>query len=357
MTSAGDMVSPLRVTSRPRCEDVAPDVESFLHALGGPTWIDLPGDSPGGPARLVATLLHGNEPSGVRALHAYLRSSRCPAVDTVFFIASVDAALGPPWFAHRMLAGRRDFNRCFTAPFEGVEGARARAFVDRLAGRSFEAVIDMHNNTGRSPAYGVGHGVDAARLNLTALFGDFFMNSDLALGTLVEWTGRSCPSVTIECGRAGDAAADAVALAGLERFLSVPALRLDAVPPAHLGVFSHPVRVRLASDGTIAISERRDPDADLTLRHDLDTHNFMALAPGTWIGWLGRHDGWPLDARGADGRELSRHVFEVASDGRLYTTTPFVPIMMTSDPVIAKSDCLFYAMNLPNPPVPSAAGS
>lgn len=52
---------------------------------------------------------------------------------------------------------------------------------------------------------------------------------------------------------------------------------------------------------------------------------------------------WPLVARGADGRDRSRDLFAV-EDGLLVARTAMVPIMMTTDPRIAVSDCLFYAV-------------
>ena len=69
--------------------------------------------------------------------------------------------------------------------------------------------------------------------------------------------------------------------------------------------------------------------------------NFEVLAPGTRIGWLGPRGTWPVVARNASGEDVSQHWF-VAREGALEVRHRLVPIMMTTDPAIARSDCLFY---------------
>jgi hypothetical protein len=56
--------------------------------------------------RALVTLLHGNEPSGVRALRRWLLSQQQPAVNLLCIVASVHAALELPEFSHRMLPAR-----------------------------------------------------------------------------------------------------------------------------------------------------------------------------------------------------------------------------------------------------------
>ena len=223
-------------------------VEHWLRELDRATLLRVPGRDRS-RARIVTTLLHGNEPSGVRAVHAWLRSGVAPATDAVFYIGSVEAALAAPPWSHRALPHARDANRCFAPPFGGLEGERARELIERLEAARPEALVDLHNNTGRSPAYGVGTVADAAHLGLTSLFADRYMLSDLRLGTLTEATERFTASIVVECGRAQDPVADAVALAGLERYLSVEDLSLRAEPRDHpiefqaMEILHRPVRV------------------------------------------------------------------------------------------------------------------
>ncbi|MGH8576732.1 MAG: succinylglutamate desuccinylase, partial [Gammaproteobacteria bacterium] len=202
-------------------------VEDWLRELDRATLLRVPGRDRS-RTRIVTTLLHGNEPSGVRAVHAWLRSGVEPATDGIFYIGSVEAALAAPLWSQRALPHARDANRCFVPPFEGLEGERARELIERLEAARPEALVDLHNNTGRSPAYGVGTVADAAHLGLTGLFADRYMLSDLRLGTLIEASERFTASIVVECGRAQDPVADAVALAGLERYLSVEDLSVRA---------------------------------------------------------------------------------------------------------------------------------
>ena len=117
---------PLRVVEPSRGPEPWPrGLDAFLQELGGPAWIRVPGRD-ASRTRVVSTLLHGNEPSGVRAIHAWLRSGARPAVDTAFFVGPVEAARVPPGFAHRTRFGHRDLNRCFLPPFPGSEGELAR---------------------------------------------------------------------------------------------------------------------------------------------------------------------------------------------------------------------------------------
>ncbi len=328
----------------PRPERVPTAVEDFLRLLGRPTVIHVPGRDRT-RCRVVATLLHGNEPSGIRAVHAWLRSGSEPAVDVRVFVAAIDAALAPPGFAHRALPGHRDLNRCFFPPYEGREGRIAAGALARVREVRPEALIDLHNTTGHSPAYGVASRVGAPERALAALFADRLVHNSLRLCALVEATCLEFPSVTIECGRAGDADADAAAREGLERFLQAD--RVGVGDETSLQILVDPVRVAVRAGATLVFGDNPDPSVDLTVARDPDRHNFESLPPGTPIGWTGGSDGgWPLEAHGADGEEVSRRLFSVG-DGVIRTRRDLIPIMMTVDPAIACSDCLFYAVRRP----------
>lgn len=324
--------------------DAAPpsdgSVEGFLRALGGPTLLRLEGHDRT-RTRAVATLLHGNEPSGIRAVHAWLRAGHVPAVNTLFFIGSPEAALAPPGFAHRMLPGRPDLNRCFLPPFETPEGRMAEGLLATLRTQQVEALVDLHNNTGDNPPYAVLTRVDAARLGLASLFADVCVHSDLRLGTLIEATEGDCPGATIECGRAGDPEADAAAVRSLALFLETD--QIAAQPERDIPILESPVRVSMRAGARIAFGEAPVPGADLTVVGDIDRHNFDRLEPGHPVGWLADGAAWPIEARGADGKEVSRELF-ILRDGRLETRIEGVPVMMTTDPVVAEADCLFYMM-------------
>ena len=138
----------------PTPEEVGQTVEEFLQKLGGPTFLWFPGRD-NTRTRAVSTLLHGNEPSGVRAVHRWIREGQQPEVNLLCFIGAIDAALTKPLFSHRYAPNRKDLNRCFSPPFEGIEGTLAQAMLGELHQTRPEVLIDIHNTSGRSPAYGV----------------------------------------------------------------------------------------------------------------------------------------------------------------------------------------------------------
>ena len=331
----------LDVRDAPAPADVQPDADSFLDTLAGPTIFRRAGRTPG-RTRVVAGTLHGNESSGLRAIHAALRSEVPPAVDTLFFIGAVEAARTPPRYSNRMLPGRRDLNRCFRAPFEGPDGAVAAAALDVLRSARPEAVIDLHNNSGRNPAYGVSAHLDGTHLGLVSLFAERVVHSTLALGTFMEAFEGQAPAITAECGRAGTPEADAAASAGLERFLRLERIDAIFISSRPMSVLTDPVRVCLSPLATVAFAPAPVAGASVTLDDEIDRHNFESVAAEMRLGWVSPGEPWPLVALDATGTDISRRLFHL--DGKeLRTRATMVPIMMTTDAVIARADCLFYA--------------
>lgn len=317
------------------------DERSFLERLDGPSLIRLAGRDPS-RVRIVSTLLHANEPSGLRAVLRYLRSDAQPATDVLFFVAAVRTALCDPFMSHRALPGETDANRCWLPPWSSPQGEVAKDVLGHIFEATPECLVDIHNNTGHNPAYGVAFQVGPAEQGIVSLFADRIVHTPIQLGTIVEATVPRFPSVTVECGRAGDAIADQVAWAGLQKYLDRDQLDFNGSrhPLLHL---EDPVRVCLHHGVDLAFGDAADPIASFTVSSDIDRHNFEHLPAGSRIGWV--HDGaqWPIEAFGHDGTECSREYFEVAS-GVLQTRCDFIPIMMTTSRVIAKSDCLFYAV-------------
>ena len=327
----------LRRLDRPAAHDIPVQPADFLAALAGPCAIRVPGRDRG-RLRAVTTLLHGNEPSGFLAIHRWLREARRPAVETLLIVANVAAALVPPGIGQRMLPGCKDLNRCFLGPFDSPEGVLAGEILETLRAARPEAVIDIHNNTGHNPPYGVGVEPSPEALQLTGLFGDRFVWSHLKLGALMEAIA-DLPSATIEVGRSGDPTANEVAYAGLSRFLGDEPLFGDqAGRPVQVLVM--PMRVRLQPGARLAISDAAQPGVDLTIHADLDRHNFEVVGPDTPIGWTRASD-CPLELIDETGQDRAADYFRIA-DGQLRTRLSMIPIMITTDPAAAETDCLFY---------------
>ena len=142
---------PISRWEAPTPQDVGPTVEDFLVQLGEPTFLWLPGlDAT--RTRAVSTLLHGNEPSGVRALHRWIKEGHQPQVNVLCFIGAIEAALTEPIFSHRCAPEGKDLNRCFRSPFDGPEGTIAQAMLQELHQVQPESLIDLHNTSGRIPS-------------------------------------------------------------------------------------------------------------------------------------------------------------------------------------------------------------
>ena len=91
------------------------DFKQFLLSLDVPTVIDISGKDQN-RCRVIVTLLHGNEPSGLIAIHRWLTSHKelpTPETNIRFIICSVEAANATPLLSHRILEGGIDINRCF----------------------------------------------------------------------------------------------------------------------------------------------------------------------------------------------------------------------------------------------------
>ncbi|MEZ5100140.1 MAG: hypothetical protein R3C15_10160 [Thermoleophilia bacterium] len=145
---------PLRLLDAPDPGSVPADEAGLLRLLGGPAALRLPGVDRA-RCRVLVTLLHGNEPSGLRAVHAWLREGRTPATDVLVVLGGVDAALAPPCLTRRELPGGVDLNRCFgDAPAPGPAGELAHAILGLVRDARPEALVDVHNNTGHNPPTG-----------------------------------------------------------------------------------------------------------------------------------------------------------------------------------------------------------
>ena len=334
-----NLVHPIPRWEAPTPQDVGTTVEDFLMKLGEPTFLWIPGldDT---RTRAVSTLLHGNEPSGVRAFHRWIREGHQPQVNLLCFIGAIGAAITHPQFSHRCALGGKDLNRCFRPPFEGQEGTLAQAMLEELHQVQPEALIDMHNTSGRSPAYGVTTLNGERQETLAGVFCDHLIVTDLRLGTLMEATEKAWPTVTIEAGGANDPQADELAFRGLTRY----ALAKDFSDlSSQVSVVQHPLRVELQKGATVAFDRSPVPDADLTLPPDVDRLNFGILSPRETLGWVGPRGLEVLWAKNAIGQNLSSAIFNI-HNGELRLNNPSRLMMATTNPEIAQSDCLFYIL-------------
>ncbi|MBX3685962.1 MAG: succinylglutamate desuccinylase/aspartoacylase family protein [Rhodocyclaceae bacterium] len=318
--------------------------EAFLATLPGPTLIYLHGEDRS-RTRALVTLLHGNEPSGFRALHRWLRSGARPRVNIVCLIASVEAAQRPPTFSHRTLPGQRDLNRCFRAPFEvDAQGLLAQRILAALAQYAPEAVIDVHNTSGSGPSFAVSISADARHLALCTLFTRRMVLTDLRMGSLMEIGEHMVPTITIECGGRLDDGAHTLAWAGIDHFFRRAEVLHDERTEIAVEVMRNPVRLELTPRCTLAYAEAPRDDVYLTLRPGIERHNFGVTPAGTALGWVrGAALGELFVARNNARSCLLRDLL-LLDHGALLTRQALKLFMITNNPDIARSDCLLYAV-------------
>ena len=329
------------------CNQLTPDIlaetpEQFIRNLGTSTLITLHGKDRS-RCRGVISLLHGNEPSGLFALHEWLKEAPTPATDTFIFLGSIEAALHEPVFSHRSLPDHRDMNRCFRPPFDtDHQGHIAAQLIDIIAERQPECIIDIHNTSGSGPNFAVATRESLPHEALTSLFTHRLIVTGLNLGALLEMSRDDLPIVTIECGGARDKHSVETARNGLRRYLhddDVLTPKSDIEP---LDVYHRPVRLELQSECVIAYASERLPGADLTLPRDIELLNFAVVDPNTPIAWLGEDAMRHLRVVDEEGRDVFDHFF-AARGGQLYPSQRLKLFMITNNPTTALTDCLLYA--------------
>ncbi|GGD52537.1 succinylglutamate desuccinylase/aspartoacylase domain-containing protein [Lacimicrobium alkaliphilum] len=315
---------------------VGKTLSNFLHYLPGPSVLHVPGTDTS-VTRVVVTLLHGNEPSGLRAIHRLLNEEFVPQVNTKFIIASVVAAKTEPLFSHRMLPGQPDLNRCFGTTSKNLQYQLAEAIREQLLCFTPQAIIDLHNTSGSGPAFCVSTRATQQHLALTSHFSHRMILTDIQLGSLMEQE-LGCPVITVEAGGAQDDVADVVACNGLMSFLSA-----ENVFRARQDIeqLTMPRRVELCRGYNIAYADVPLADKAITLHKDIEKFNFGVTPEGTILGWVSGNN---LDALTLDRNHCKISQWFRVDNHQLITRQALKLFMVTTNASIAQSDCLFYVV-------------
>jgi len=335
-------VKRFRFIRNPLATELGDTAADFLQRLGGPACLFIEGEDVG-RTRALVTLLHGNEPSGAMALHRWLKTGRRPAVNVVCIVASVAAALESPVFSHRMLPRARDLNRCFRPPFDDAQGALAEEILEILRLHHPEAVVDLHNTSGSGPPFGVCTFVDRQHDALVAHFTRRLIVSALRLGALMEISEHSYPTVTVEVGGPLDEEAHALAYEGLCRYVAAPDVFAFDEPDRALEVLTDPIRLELRDNVTLTYADEARSGYDITLRTDIEYHNFNGVTPDTLLGGAEGPERNLFSAQDMGGRCAVTNIVRI-EDGRLYPARSLKLFMITNNAAIAQTDCLFYAV-------------
>ena len=327
-------------------KDPAPDVYKaspidFLRSVSGPTVIDITG-SDESTTLVISTLIHGNEPSGLFALHKWLLEGHKPVTSLRIIISSITAALLEPQFSHRNLPHEKDLNRCFDKSGDKPEYKRAALIKAAILEADPVAVIDLHNTSGSGPAFSVVTEECGDRHILASYFCPRMIMTGLSLGSLME-IEADFPILTIECGGSDDFEAHHTAYRGICDITKSPDCLDDGGRFAPVEVFHHPMRVELAKGSSLAYSEIRDESVTVTIIDAIENCNKVMTPKGTAIGWVESNSIDAFSVLDEQGNDVACSILEL--DDHCLTTAQDLHIFMaTTRADIALADCLFYVV-------------
>ena len=331
------------------------DVESagLESVLGGPTLIHLPGAR--GPALFLSVLMHGNETVGWEAVRTLLASRiarfgepRLPRALSLF-IGNVSAAAA----GVRHLPGQPDYNRVWPGGElpPCPESRMMAGVVDIMARRGCFASVDLHNNTGSNPHYACVNRLDHASLHLATLFGRTVVYFLRPTGVASMAMAAIGPSITVECGKVGEAAGVEHARELVDAALHLSAIPAHPIAPQDIDLFHTVARVQIPEDLGFGFPPE---EAALLLDPEIEHYNFRELPPGTLFARLGDPPAGgrpPLDVRDERGEDVSARYFEVVGD-EVRLRQPVMPSMLTRNQAVIRQDCLGYLMERYNDHVP-----
>jgi predicted deacylase len=326
--------------------------EDVLVALADrPALIRIPAastaDAP--KARLVACLMHGNEPSGFQAVVELLRRGERFPFDFWVLIGNVRAAIQDGLYAHRHLDDQEDFNRIWdVGPATTRMRRGAAAILGELRSADLEAAVDLHNNSGRNPCYSILTQLSPEGILLASLCADTMLHWRLRAHTLMEALATSCPTVSVECGLPHLPEGTAFASAVIHSFLAAEGFVVPAADeparPRRMVETLHRVTVR--PEVAFSFDADIDDETDFAIVAGLDRYNFDVLPAQHTIGHIDPGAAMPLFASEMSGRDVTDQLFRTTPDGRVVMAVDVMPVMMTTTVQQARRDCLFYTSAL-----------
>ena len=307
--------------------------ERLAEALEGPTLLTVDGEI--GPPLFVSVLLHGNEASGWNGLRRLLLEPGPLARSLIVFIGNVSAAAA----GLRSLPNQPDFNRIWRGA-DSHEGELARELLRRLRCVPLFAAIDLHNNTGHNPHYGVVTDMDPAGLGLAYLFSDHAVLIREPDTVLTRAMRDQCPSVAVELGPVDDPRSDERAYDYIKRCLELA--EIPAPDASSLAMYRTRARVHVA-DGAEFSFAGDSVVTPLVLTSGVEGVNFHSLPAGTEFGATRLPLDEALKVLDDDHRDVTHEFFELVDD-RVLLKQAVTPSMYTTDPLVIRQDCLCYFM-------------
>lgn len=345
--------SEINYLENPTLQNIHADYEQFLLSMTGPTVIDISGTDQE-RCRVFITLLHGDEPSGLIAVHRYLSEilpQKKPATNLRFIICSIEAATTRPLFSKRFIDGGIDINRCFGNASLVREadnlGYSQRADLITLAIKevSPEMVIDLHNSSSSGPTFAVSSVVTTETLSLASLFCQTLILSDLKMGSIME-QDFNCPFITIECGGCHDEQAHEIAILGINHVASCENIGYIQQKKS-VEVIYRPLRLQLKNHNKISYAQHDEGYSGVTLKDNIECFNFGSAHRDEMLGWIDGNGLDNLQLIDNNGKNVLEEYFYVR-ENQLVCRHNLRLFKATTNKKTAISDCLFYVVKLPS---------
>ncbi|MBU2892617.1 succinylglutamate desuccinylase/aspartoacylase family protein [Colwellia sp. D2M02] len=337
----------------PTWQVIHADYEQFLLSMTGPTVIDISGED-NTKCRVFVTLLQGDEPSGIIAIHRYLeqKGNTRPATKLRFIICSVEAAASRPLFSKRFTDGGIDINRCFGNQLvvnkedllQRNYQHRANLIKHAIEEVQPEMVIDLHNAPSSGPAFAISALVNTETLSLASFFSSTLILSDLKIGSLMEHNFH-CPYITVECGGSEDEQAHEVAFAGI----------INIANCQHIGyihqkksvdVIYRPLRLQLKSNVKLSYAKHDEGYNGITLKNNIECFNFGSAYQDQMLGWVDGEGLNNLNLIDKDGTNVLADYFYIR-ENQLVCRHNLRLFKATNNKQKAMNDCLFYVVKAP----------
>ena len=313
-------------------------IRDLADLLPGPTLIHVEGRRK--DPVFLSILLHGNETVGFEALQKILDAYRAglPRSLSVFLGNIAAAARGS-----RRLEGQPDYNRIWPSP--GVPPATPEhhlmiRVVEEMRRRQPFVSIDLHNNSGLNPHYACVNMLDHRFLHLASLFSRTVVYFLRPQGVQSMAFAQLCPSVTLECGRVGDASGVAHAAEFLDACLHLERLPERPVNREDIQLFHTVATVKVPEGTRFGFG---DGSADIDFVEDLEYYNFRELPAGTVIARYPREGRPVLEVLDENGESVGRKYLRYDL-GVIRLAARIMPAMLTLNEDIIRQDCLCYFM-------------
>ena len=108
-----------------------------------------------------------------------------------------------------------------------------------------------------------------------------------------------------------------------------------------------PIRIELKPKISLSYASTANTEFDVTLKNNLDQLNFTQVSPDTPLGWVNRGGLNNFNIQDYKHQSTTSDWLQIKGQ-QLYLTQSAELFMITTDPVIAIDDCLFYLVKTPN---------